>query len=120
METGFPKSVATLVAFADGSTSLYFSNGGGVIGAGEHESVRRAADELLSSAEQHIALFVPANRTPLPGLGRVCFYVHSFGGIQTAEAAEDDLGYGRHPLSNVFHSAQGVITAIRETTDLGR
>ncbi|MBL4575724.1 MAG: hypothetical protein JKY51_06460 [Opitutaceae bacterium] len=41
METGFPESAYTLIASADGSASIYFSNGGGIIGAGEHENVRR-------------------------------------------------------------------------------
>ena len=40
METGYPEGVATLVALGDGTTSLYFGNGGGVIGAGEHDRVR--------------------------------------------------------------------------------
>jgi len=43
METGYPEAVASLVVVADGTTSLYFSNGGGIIGAGEHSSVRTAA-----------------------------------------------------------------------------
>ncbi len=40
METGYPEGVATLVCVVDGSTNLYFSNGGGVIGAGERREVR--------------------------------------------------------------------------------
>ena len=39
METGYPEAVATLIAVADGTTSMYFSNGGGVIAAvREHAS----------------------------------------------------------------------------------
>ena len=34
METGYPEAVVTLIALSDGTASLYFSNGGGVIGAG--------------------------------------------------------------------------------------
>ena len=32
------QSVATLVAFADGTTSLYLSSGGGFLGAGTHRA----------------------------------------------------------------------------------
>src|SRR6185503_9039174 len=39
METGYETAVATLVCFVTGDTSLYFSNGGGVIGAGKHANV---------------------------------------------------------------------------------
>lgn len=49
VEIGYPEPVATLVALSDGTTSLYFSNGGGVIGAGEHAAVRDAASHLLTS-----------------------------------------------------------------------
>ena len=34
METGYPEAVASLVVIADGTVSLYFSNGGGIIGVG--------------------------------------------------------------------------------------
>lgn len=33
MESGYPKAVATLVTLFDGTTSLCFSTGGGIIGA---------------------------------------------------------------------------------------
>jgi hypothetical protein len=36
METGYPEAVVSLVALSDGTASLYFSNGGGIIGTGGH------------------------------------------------------------------------------------
>ena len=51
METGFPDGSFTLVSLAEGTTSLYFSNGGGIIGGGEHESVRQAASYFLTRAQ---------------------------------------------------------------------
>jgi hypothetical protein len=117
METGFPEAVVSLVAFADGTTSLYFSNGGGVIGAGEHESVRVASAALLGAAEAHVAGFAPAGETPLPAAGRVRFYVRTFGGTLTAETDEQDLGHRRHPLAPVFHAGHAVIAAVREATE---
>src|SRR5262249_2976490 len=42
METGYDKAVVTLACFLTGDTSLYFSNGGGIIGAGKHASVADA------------------------------------------------------------------------------
>ena len=73
METGFPEAVATLVVLGDGTTSLYFSNGGGIIGAGEHDAVRAAARELLSSAEEHLDGFTAVTTTPLPRWGTFGF-----------------------------------------------
>jgi hypothetical protein len=116
METGYPEAVATLVVLGDGTTSLYFSNGGGMIGAGEHSAVRVASAVLLSTSESHVASFSAASATPLPGVGRVRFYVRTFDGTLTAEAAENELGEGRHALSPVFYAAHDVITAVREST----
>jgi hypothetical protein len=116
METGYEDATASLVAFADGTTSLYFSNGGGIIGAGEHAAVREASEGLLSAAESHVGRFAPVPDAALPAPGRVRFLVRTFNGTLGAEAAEADLGAGAHPLSAVFFAAHGVITAIRETT----
>jgi hypothetical protein len=52
------KAVVSLVAVAKGGTSLYFSTGGGVIGGGEHDSVRAANRKLLLFVEQGLELFV--------------------------------------------------------------
>jgi len=117
METGYPEAVVTLVTLAEGTTSLYFSNGGGVIGAGEHASVRAAGDALLSAAEAHLAGFTPAEATPLPELGRVRFYVRTFGGTLGAEAEERALGERRHPLAPVFHAGHALIAAVRQATE---
>lgn len=50
MEMG--SGVATMVCFIDGTASLYFSNGGGIIGSGQHESVRKAVASYLVSIHQ--------------------------------------------------------------------
>jgi len=42
METGYKDAVVTLSAIGDGSVSLYFSNGGGIIGLGQHEGTQTA------------------------------------------------------------------------------
>ena len=114
METGYPEAVATLAAFADGSTSLYFSSGGGTIGAGEHASVAGASENLLGVADEYLHEFTPASEYPLPAVGRVRFYVHTFDGILTADRNEDDLGFERDSLAPVFHAGHAVISAIRE------
>ena len=113
METCYPEAVASVIALADGTTSLYFSNGGGIIGAGEHESVRAASRALLLAAQAHREAFTQAFETPLPEPGRVRFYVRTFGATLTAEVAEEDLGHRRHPLSPVFHAGHAVITELR-------
>jgi hypothetical protein len=117
MDIGFPEDVVTLVAFADGTTSLYFSTGGGVIGAGEHASVREATNAFLNTVEAHLERFPIARDTAGPMAGRVRFHVRTFGDPRSAEADEQALGNGQHPLSPVFYAAHNVITAAREATE---
>jgi hypothetical protein len=113
METGYEQAVATLVAIDDGTTSLYLSNGGGIIGAGSHQPVVAAASAFLQAASRNISLMQPTTSYPLPRPRHTRFYVLSTDGSWTAEALEDDLGNNRLPLSPLFHLAHAVIAAVR-------
>jgi hypothetical protein len=113
METGYPRGVATLVALADGTTSLYLSSGGGMIGAGGHPHVAAATLRLLGAVEQQLDRMPATLDTDLPEAGRVALRALTYEGQHVVEADEADLGYGRHPLSPVFHAAHDVITELR-------
>jgi hypothetical protein len=113
METGYPNGTATLVALADGTTSLCLSSGGGIIGGGQHTPVAEATRRLLHIAERHLTGMVPAADTDLPVSGRVRLRALAYHGQYSVDAAEDDLGYRRHPLWPVFHAAHDVITQLR-------
>lgn len=115
METGFPEAVATLVCVADGSASLYFSNGGGIIGGGEHEAVSIPARSFIASARAFQDAFKPTTDYPLPDNGSVRFYMVTASGVHAAkQLVEDDLGNMRERLSPLFHRGHDVITAIRD------
>jgi hypothetical protein len=113
METGYREAVATLVVLADGTTSLYFSNGGGVIGAGQHEPVEEAGSNFLEAAKAAVPLMQPVADFPLPRRFHARFYVLSTSGIWSLEALEQDLGNNRVKLSPLFHFAHAVIAAVR-------
>ena len=117
MELGYPTGIATLLSFAEGTTSLYFSNGGGVVGAGEHTAVRQAADVFLDVVEAELTELSPIEETPTPRIGRVRFYARTFEGTLGAEATEDQLRQKLHPLSPVFFAGHAVISAIRESSE---
>ncbi|MDP3723941.1 MAG: hypothetical protein Q8R91_10705 [Candidatus Omnitrophota bacterium] len=117
MEIGYPEGVATLVALLEGSVSLYSSNGGGIIGAGEHGSVRRAAIKCIGAAEPYVEEFSNTTDYPLPDTGRVKFYLLTFSGILTGDFDEHLLGEGRHTLSKLFYAGHDVITAIRKVRE---
>lgn len=117
METGYPGAAASLVTFADGSTSLYFSAGGGVIGGGDHANVNQAARAFVAKAAEELEHFQPATDRPLPEEGMTRFYLRTPAGLLTAAAKEVDLGEGRHPLSALFHAGHAVITPLRAVTE---
>jgi len=113
METGYPEAVVTLIALADGTVSLYFSNGGGIIGVGQHEGPRKASTAFLTLSKQFLGQASPTKTFPLPHEGSTRFYFLTSGGIFTTESKEDDLGNNRLPLSPLFHKAHEVIAQAR-------
>ena len=113
METRYPDGVATLIAVADGTSSLYFSNGGGIIGTGEYKKVHDSSVTLVNIAEKNIDKLLLTKDFPLPKNGNTRFYVVTPSGIYTNEVLEDDLGNERHPLSPVFFQGHELISYIR-------
>jgi hypothetical protein len=98
METADEEAVVTLVGLADGTTSLYFSNGGGMIGA----------------AEGFLESFTAAPDDPgLPRDGEAQCVAVTEDGRSTLRAAENDLEEGRHPAAPLFYAAHDVITEMR-------
>ena len=125
MELGFAKGVATVVGLADGTASLYLTSGGGVLGAGARESVRRAAMALCDAAASALAKASPAATVPgaspahpypQPAAGHVRFYLLTVAGLRVADGEEAKLRGGKDPLSPLYDSGQGVITALREAS----
>jgi hypothetical protein len=119
MDLGFPGDsgsaggTATLVALADGSTSLYLSNGGGIIGGGARPRVAAATLRLLGVLERQLDLMSAGMPAGMPAAGRVVLRALAYAGPRSVEADEEDLEYHRHPLSDVFHAAHEVITELR-------
>jgi hypothetical protein len=113
METGYPEAVATLIALADGTVSIYFSNGGGIIGLGPHPGPQKAGKAFLSLAQQYSKTGTATTKYPLPKPSYTRFYFLTGSGATTVEAKEDDLGHGRHQLSLLFHKGHELISEIR-------
>jgi hypothetical protein len=122
MEMGFPEGAATIVSLADGTTSLYTSEGGGVIGGGEHAPVAAASRRFLAEAEATKTGLLPADpaNVQLPPAGVVSFVVLGYSGTQTGAADEDELASRQHPLSPLYAAGQDVITALREAEESRR
>ena len=116
MELGLPEAVVTLVSVGDGATSLYFSNGGGVIGGGETAAVAAATLQFLATAEGLLAELAPTDEFPLPAPGQVLFYALTHDGADgayTAGAAEEELQSRQQALMPLYAMGQNVITQLR-------
>jgi hypothetical protein len=117
MEFVVSDTVATILATADGAVSMYLSNGGGVIGAGEHAAVRPAADHFRNVAADSRGLLQRAEEFPLPETGQVKFHVRTADGNYSGGAEEAALRAGRHPLSPLYGAGQDLLTEIRLSSE---
>ncbi|MDX1471932.1 MAG: hypothetical protein R3213_10580 [Flavobacteriaceae bacterium] len=115
METGVKQGSYTLVTLADGTTSIYYSTGGGIIGAGAHESVQEVSKILLSGANHFHDAATVTTDYPLPEQGQTNFYFLGYDGVKKYTALESDLGNNKDRLSKLFHAAHMVIARVRET-----
>ncbi|MGZ6267308.1 MAG: hypothetical protein ACXWNI_03880 [Candidatus Limnocylindrales bacterium] len=113
MEIGLEGGCVTFVSLADGTTSMYTSTGGGVIGAGQMEGPANASRQLLVELQTQLDLFPPAEACPLPGPGAVAFVVLTYDGIRRTESSEKRLADTNEPLHLLWMSANRVITEIR-------
>ena len=114
METGMSNAAYTLVAAGDGAASLYFSNGGGIIGAGEHKHVRSESLRMVEMAEHFLKHMTKVDEFPVSSSGHTSFYVVTDGGVFAYSGKEQDLGEGRDKkLSDLFHQGHALISAIR-------
>ncbi len=112
LETGFPEGAMTLVVTSDRSISLYYSNGGGTIGAGGHAGPAQKAALLLDLAGQSAQRLEVTTSHPIPSKGEVRMYVLSNDAIRGVVGLEEDFGEGRSPFSPLFYAAHAVISEI--------
>ena len=109
METSTDEGVSTLVTTDDGTATLLLSGGGGV-----HLTKDRwpysAATRLVTAAADFMLECAPAWSYPLPEAGMIKFYLLTFDGVLTAEAAPKDLALGKSPFSDLYYAAHDVLT----------
>ena len=116
MEIGLAKGVASFVAMADGTVSMYTSVGGGVIGLGAHASVRASAARFRTVAGETRGLLERRTDFPLPEQGQVRFQVRTADGDYSGAAPENVLRAGRHSFSRLYEAGQDLVTEIRLST----
>ena len=114
MDWNTGNGIATVVAFADGTASMYLSSGGGSIGGGQaHREIREAALRAVSLAEEVQPKMEVVFTFPLPKPGEVMFYLVSGSGVYSTSAQAKDLADGNHSLSPLGNAMQNIITQYR-------
>jgi hypothetical protein len=120
METGYDVGTATLLSLVDGTTSLYFSTGGGMLGSSDYAPVADASKALVAQAEKNLSQMEITNEFPLPSVGQVRFSYLTYSGICCAQAAEITLKSGDHPLSSLYKLAHETMEQLRLSAEKNR
>ncbi len=110
-------ATATIVAFSDGSASVYFSTGGGLLGGQAYESIRRVAHQAVAVAAEFQPQMQLTTDFSLPQRGIVVFYLLTDSGVFTSSAFESALKTHSHALSKLGDAMQAIITAYRLTPE---
>jgi hypothetical protein len=113
METGYEEGPVSLLVILDQTTSLYLPTGGGVIGAGAHQTVWAASKAFLETGEAVFDAFTITSDRELPGQGELKFHLLTYEGALMAGGDEEEIGNGNGSLSALFWAGQAVISQIR-------
>ncbi len=115
MDWGAGQAVATIVAFRDGTASMYYSSGGGNLGGSQADpNIRAAAENALTVAAKRLNQLRPALDFPIPAQqGQVFFYVLTPSGVYFGEGFQKELGANQHPLSELGDAMQAIVTGYR-------
>jgi hypothetical protein len=105
--------VATVVTFLTGDASIYLSSGGGFIGAGQHESVKKVTTEFVN--DSHLISFKgkPFENPNLPEDGYASFYFLSNMSQTKISEKISKMENGESEFSELFFSLNKVISEIR-------
>jgi len=104
----------TLVTFSEGSTSLYTSGSGSVIGAGTHATVRAAGAALLTLVGGQLSQFSPSPDVALPSDGDVVLRALTTAGQRIVTASARDLSRGQHDAAGIYRAAHALVVAVRQ------
>ena len=113
MEFGYPGFSATLAAFSNGQTNLYYSDGQGVPHEDGHEQVRQANPKLIAAANKAIPYLKPSASSDLPAPWQAVFHVRTDSGNLVAQATGEDFRNEEHPLSSLFAAANEVLEELK-------
>ena len=116
LDWGLRGSSATVAVVADGTVSMYTSAGGGMIGAGQHQSIHMPAARFLKTVEAIVDSLPPATEAPLPREGEAAIVALTYEGMRRG-LVELKLLSAKDPFARGWVAGQDLITALRELQD---
>lgn len=113
MEIGYPGFSGTVAAFSNGQTSLYSSDGMGVMSDLSNEPLRQANAKLIAAANKAIPHLKPSASYPLPDPWKANFYARTDSGNLVTEATGEDFRNEEHPLFSLFAAGNELLTELK-------
>ena len=112
MELGYQDVVVSLVALADGSCSVYLSDGSGAVGCGLYSEVRQSAANMLTVAQRMLSQCQPAIVYPVPVESQARFYLLTSKGVYTTNASRHEMDEGAKEIAELYYAGHSVIGMI--------
>jgi hypothetical protein len=116
IETGYPDAVATMIVLADGTISLYFSSGGGLVGLGDYEHIAEAGQRLLGLGDVLTPHFDQATDYSLPEKSHTRVYLMAYSGFLASEV-NLNTPWKQPGMMGLTSRAQELFALIRELAD---
>jgi hypothetical protein len=119
VETALADAVVSVVALADGSVSLYVSDGSGCIGCGTHADVRVAAADFLQAADHVLTQSKATDDFVAPVADQVRVFLLTESGVRSLHAPLSDVRRSASPLGQAYFAALSLLQVV-ERTGAGR
>ncbi len=116
MELPMGGITASVFASRDGDASLYTTSTFGVIGAGQHNSVRLPALEWVKMAENYVDLMAPTNELGYAPSTFVRFYILTQEGLRKADVGVMGIMSSSNDFNQLYGMGQIVLTEIRKAS----
>jgi hypothetical protein len=119
-EVGTSGACASVLCAADGTTTLALSLGGGQVGLGEHEPVRRAAAAYLELLGRSLDVLPAVEEVPHVAQGYVQLVAVTADGPYALSVPEDDAAHEGSTAFGLFLAGEAVVTQIRLLDEVRR
>jgi len=112
MELGYPDLTISLVALADGSCSVYLSDGTGAVGCGLYSEVRQMVSHMLNISQRMLPRCERVEQFPSPSASCARFYLLTGEGVFSTEASRLELDEGAVDIAELYYAGHNVIGMI--------